>query len=232
MIAFCEREIVLGNALGGFIWTSLIIIVFLLIVCWLAKRIGEHIIEFIYLSNKRVSLSLFQMAFWTIAVGFMVMWYGFMRLRVPHIPDTLIWLMGFSVGTSGVGHFQAHLLQKGQKRKEQLKNNKNEEQNLNPGRAKLGSMLTLNVDGDDFLSLAKVQLLFWTVITLILFITKSYLDGQLWDVPYQLVLLMGVSQAGFLGRNQMAVHEFEKEIKGIEAEKKKEEEKRKKKNKN
>jgi hypothetical protein len=216
MIAACGREIVLGNALGGFLWTFFIIIIFLLIVYWLARLIDENIIEFIYLSNKRVSLSLFQMAVWTIAVGFMVMWYGFMRLRVPHIPDTLIWLMGLSAGTSAAGHIQAKSIQDAIKKKRKLKKLNDEQKES--GRAKLGSMLTLSVEDDEFPSLAKVQLLFWTVVTLVLFITKSYLDGQLWDVPYQLVLLMGVSQASFLGRNQMAVHEYEKELKRIEEE--------------
>jgi len=215
MIAVCEREILLGNALGGFLLTLIIIAGFLVLVYWLADKIEKNIKDFIYLSNKRASLSLSQMALWTIAVGFMVMWFGFMRLRVPHIPDTLIWLMGLSAATSATGHIQAHQIQKVIKKKNQLKKTEGEKQSTNPGRAKLGSMLTLNVEGEEVLSLAKVQLMFWTVITIILFITKSYLDGQLWDVPYQLVLLMGVSQAGFLGRNQMAVHAYEIENKKL-----------------
>jgi hypothetical protein len=48
------------------------------------------------------------------------------------------------------------------------------------------------------LSLAKAQMLFWTVLLLLLFITKSILDGEIWEVPWGLVALMGFSQAGYL----------------------------------
>ena len=41
-------------------------------------------------------------------------------------------------------------------------------------------------------------MLFWTVLMLVLFVTKSALDGALWDVPWQLVTLMGFSQASYV----------------------------------
>jgi hypothetical protein len=48
-------------------------------------------------------------------------------------------------------------------------------------------------------SISRAQLLFWTCLTLGLFITKTVLEGELWDVPGQMVALMGISQASYLG---------------------------------
>jgi hypothetical protein len=48
------------------------------------------------------------------------------------------------------------------------------------------------------LSLAKAQMLFWTLLLLVLFVSKSIVDGALWEIPWPLVGLMGVSQAGYV----------------------------------
>ena len=48
------------------------------------------------------------------------------------------------------------------------------------------------------LSLSKAQMIFWTILLVILFVSKSVLDGAIWEVPWALVALMGFSQAGFL----------------------------------
>jgi hypothetical protein len=48
------------------------------------------------------------------------------------------------------------------------------------------------------LSLSKAQMLFWTVLLLVLFLSKSILEGAIWEVPWPLVALMGFSQAGYL----------------------------------
>jgi hypothetical protein len=47
-------------------------------------------------------------------------------------------------------------------------------------------------------SLARAQMVFWTGLLLVLFIAKSLLDGAIWAVPWQMVALMGISQAGYL----------------------------------
>lgn len=74
--------------------------------------------------------------------------------------------------------------------------------------------------------LSKAQLLFWTVITITIFIIKSAEAGQLWNVPPQLVTLMGISQAGFLTRKQFLVYHERKQTKEKEAEKRKTKEKK------
>jgi hypothetical protein len=52
--------------------------------------------------------------------------------------------------------------------------------------------------GPPQLSLSRAQMLFWTVIAVILFVAKSALEGELWPVPWELVGLMGISQLGYL----------------------------------
>ena len=42
-------------------------------------------------------------------------------------------------------------------------------------------------------------MLFWTVLIITLFVSKSAIDGVLWDVPSGMVALMGFSQAGYIG---------------------------------
>lgn len=56
-----------------------------------------------------------------------------------------------------------------------------------------------------------------------MFTVKSVLEGQLWDVPYQLVALMGISQASFLTRNELAVRDEGQKAEDAEEEAKKEE---------
>ena len=41
-------------------------------------------------------------------------------------------------------------------------------------------------------------MLFWTILLLVLFVSKSILDGKIWEVPWPLVALLGFSQAGYL----------------------------------
>lgn len=48
------------------------------------------------------------------------------------------------------------------------------------------------------LSVSKAQMVFWTGIILVLFVVKSILRGELWEVPWELVTLTGVSQAGYV----------------------------------
>jgi hypothetical protein len=38
----------------------------------------------------------------------------------------------------------------------------------------------------------------WTGVVLVLFVTKSILSGQVWEVPWAMVALMGISQAGYV----------------------------------
>jgi hypothetical protein len=57
---------------------------------------------------------------------------------------------------------------------------------------------TFSAGSNPQLSLAKAQMLFWTILLLVLFVSKSIVDGVLWEIPWPLVGLMGVSQAGYV----------------------------------
>ncbi len=214
--AVSEREVYLSNGIGAFLWTIFIVLFFLLIAYLLTKKDAEKLLGLVTMKNS-MSMSLTQMALWTIATGSAVLYFGIMRLEVPEIPDNLVLLMAFAAGTSTVGHWQTYRwrrLKSEKKRsnsncnlqKKEAKNAKNKKGSpkvLN----KLQTLLMVDVDGNIKPSLAKAQILFWTMLTLILFVVKSMLEGQLWDVPTQLVALMGVSQLSFLGRNELAVRE-------------------------
>jgi hypothetical protein len=49
------------------------------------------------------------------------------------------------------------------------------------------------------LSLAKAQMVLWTIVMVVLFVVKSLLLGALWEVPWQMVALTGFSQGGYIG---------------------------------
>jgi len=185
--------------------------------------------------KKHVSMSLTQMALWTIAVGAVVLGFGLMRLQVPNIPDNLVLLMGFATGTSAAGHWQVNrgrrlkekedklkeikAAQSGQKKKKQNAKNKEDVNEPLTLAEKFKTLIMVDVgDGKYEPSIAKAQMLFWTLTTLSLFVVKSLLEGELWDVPTQLVALMGVSQAGFLSRKEMSVGEQSKNVKELEEE--------------
>jgi hypothetical protein len=46
-------------------------------------------------------------------------------------------------------------------------------------------------------------MVFWTGITLTLFTVKSLLDGVLWEVPWEMVAFMGMSQLGYIAPKWM-----------------------------
>ena len=48
------------------------------------------------------------------------------------------------------------------------------------------------------------------------FYSLSIKEGELWEVPSELVILMGISQATFLGRQQMAIQDVKDQIKDAE----------------
>ncbi len=200
-----EDEIYIGNGTGAFLWTTLIVVLFIVIVKLMAFWGDKKFFDLIKIydsENGKLSLSLTQMLLWTLAIGIMVMIFSLMYLQVPHIPDSLVALMGLSVVTGSIGHYQTTKIDK------QKKNVQPE----NIVETKKGFPKTLydliaidKNDGQVYPSIAKTQNLFWTIITLILFIWKSSVDGQLWEVPGELVVLMGISQTSYLIRNQMEI---------------------------
>lgn len=50
------------------------------------------------------------------------------------------------------------------------------------------------------ISIARTQMLFWTFIIAAIFIYKYAVSGIIWDVPWEIIALMGVSQSGYLSK--------------------------------
>ena len=228
------KEIYLSNGPGTIFWTAIIILIFFALAFWVTRANNKSLLGLIII-KKHVSMSLTQMALWTIAVGAVVLGFGLMRLQVPNIPDNLVLLMGFATGTSAAGHWQVNRGRRLKKKEDELKEikaakagQKKKKQNAKDKEdanepltlaEKFKTLIMVDVgDGKYEPSIAKAQMLFWTLTTLSLFVVKSLLEGELWDVPTQLVALMGVSQAGFLSRKEMSVGEQSKNVKELEEE--------------
>jgi hypothetical protein len=186
------------------------------------------LIQFLAAADGHLSLGQTQIACWTVVVGSVVLGYGLIRLEIPTIPASLLALMGASLVTGGVAYFQDSQNQRaaatvpivpaaavpppaaaaaplvapppavaapvadvpaaddeqvGKKIVPQLSDLVN---NFAVGKAQ------------GQLSLAKAQMIFWTILLLALFLSKSILEGAIWDIPWALVALMGFSQAGYL----------------------------------
>ena len=211
-----EKEVNVGDILAASGWTILIVSVALAVVLLLAWIRKGGPVGFLRGVDGHLSLGQTQMACWTIAVGGVALGYGLIRLEIPTIPGSLLALMGASLVTGGVAFFQD-----GQNLKAAQTvvaggagaggpNNPAPAAPVPAAPAAAAPQLT-NQDwswGDlvrtftgsqsGALSLAKAQMIFWTVLLLFLFVSKSILDGVIWDIPWALVALMGFSQAGYL----------------------------------
>jgi len=214
-----ENEIYLGNGIGGIFYTIILLIVIILITFafeWVRKK---RPLDVIRTYDGKISLSLTQMALWTLAVGGLVFAFGLMHLDVPDIPDSLVALMGLSIATGAVGHYQSHLQKNLNDKLGRLRKEEDEENSGKPNYyfSGLASLINITIKNEEYPSIAKAQYLFWTILTIILFIYKSSVEGKLWSVPEELVVLMGISQGSYLVRNQMEIAKDNKEAadKGI-----------------
>jgi len=205
----------LGARIPGIFWTLAITLGFVGVVAWFSRKTGMGVWGSVCTADGEMSVALAQMALWTLAIGAAVLGFGLVRLEIPDIPDSLILLMGMSVTTSAVGHWQTRKLKQAE-----LLVSDDKPMQRKPG---LGDLFTINVEKPDGsrvreVSLASVQIMFWTVITMIAFIVKSLEDGALWAVPAELVALMGISQSGYVARMQMAIGDTKAEAEEQERE--------------
>lgn len=195
-LAVGTGEVNVANIVGIAAWALVVVVAGVGLVILLAARGGGSPARFLIGAHGHLSLAQAQIACWTIAIGGIVLGYGFVRLQIPEIPTSLLALMGASLTTGGVAFFKD-----------------DERARAAPPASVAASVAATGagpplVAGDlvraftpgqpPVLSLAKAQMLFWTVLLLVLFISKSVLDGAIWAVPWPLVGLMGFSQAGYL----------------------------------
>lgn len=189
-VAVGTREINVGNVVAAICWTLLVVGLALLLVVVLSLRSGGNPLLLLTGVDGHLSLSQTQIACWTVAVGSVVLGYGFIKLEIPDIPPSVLALMGASLATGGIAFYQ-------DAQKQQAA--------VNAGMVAVQRSLAFGDLVRAFpagkapeLSLAKGQMLFWTVLLIVLFVSKSILDGAIWEVPWTLVALMGFSQAGYL----------------------------------
>jgi len=194
-VAIGTHEIYLVNPVPAFIWPFAMVIFLVLIIIGMARHGKRRSIQFICNKEGNLSLARTQVALWTIVIGGMITAYGFMRLDVPEIPLSLVALMGLSLATGGISYTQSV-----KKKNIESVAFKNELPASVAGhQISIADLVIVpNEEGKAVLSLARAQMVFWTVLTLFLFIVKSILDGNLWAVPWELVALMGLSQVGYL----------------------------------
>ncbi len=187
-----QARVNIGNAVGVFFQTGLLLFcMFLLLFAIAAKRYGtwRRVIDLLCESNGKLSLSKVQMTIWTLAIVGIVAVYSQTKMALPDIPWTLLALMGSSYATRALARWNDKELP--------AMPDTNDAPTLPTEQRMKPSIAHLVCDHQGCLSLPRAQMLVWTVLTVSIFVTKSLLDGQMWDVPIELVALMGLSQVGY-----------------------------------
>lgn len=210
-----ENEVYLASPVIAVLWSALVILLVGLLIFYMSWQITAGTKRpllariFAGLANPEGSLSMWraQLFAWTVAIGAVVFGYGLIRLEVPEIPETLVALMGLSLVTGGLGALGKPVL-KGSSPSPATAVAASPEQSALSETALPPNSLPMRLSDliSDFnketqqreVSVAKTQMVFWTVLTLGIFLTKSMADGTLWPVPWQMVALMGMSQAGYV----------------------------------
>jgi hypothetical protein len=197
------QAIYLGNFWPAVGWTLITMIVLLRFIRSMAKKTKPSSLYLLAGPDNYMSLWRTQLAAWTIAVGSMVFLFGIIQLKVPRIPDSLVALMGLSIATGSLSAVADKT--KSQKMAQAAAASAADltQSSAAPTPAEKPRLFHLISSYDPstksvLLSIPKAQMVFWTGIILILFVLKSWLTGELWEVPWELVTLTGVSQAGYI----------------------------------
>ena len=193
----------LGNATAAFIEALAAVVLGVLLIVGIS-RIGKHhkLIElFFSVDDGKLSLSMLQMAIWTLAAALMVIFEDLLRLDTPSVPSSIVVLMGMSLLTTGFSyHLTANPPSGNAPVKQVIALDAAAPAPLAKRPSTLSDLLSIpDANGDMKLSLSRAQMLLWTLVMVVLFIAKSAVNQALWDIPWPLVALMGVSQAGYLG---------------------------------
>jgi hypothetical protein len=186
----------IGNDIPFLIFVIAIVGVCVSVIAIWSKRADKSALGLLLGNDGYLSLSRTQVAAWTIVVGGVVFGFGLLMLKVPNIPESLVALMGLSLATGGIKHYTG---------------SKENPKDIKPRRFSLADLICEGGPESDTpkTSLPKAQMLFWTVLMLYLFIIKSIADGKLWEVPWEMVALMGMSQAAYLSPHLPGVRKKE-----------------------
>ncbi len=189
-VALGDREVYLGNIVAAVGWTLALVVAVLAGIALACRRVGGRTLCAVHGPDGKLSLSRVQVAAWTVATGSMVAVFGWIRLEPPHIPASLVALMGMSLATGGINYVQVRRRHRAAPAVPLAPV---------PGARGFGDALAeLVQNGEGEVAITKAQMVFWTVLTLTLFVAKSLLEGTLWEVPWPMVALMGMGQAGYL----------------------------------
>jgi hypothetical protein len=186
--AVAERSVYIGNLSVAMVWTIVMVLVpVAMIIAFAYRRDGGlwsslgNWKRLLSRPDGRMSLSKTQVAIWTLSIGTMLFCFGITRLEPPDIPVSLVALMGLSLTTRALTY------------------NKEENAHRNPEKPRWRHLIDGSKDTDrPLLAITRAQMLFWTILVVCIFCVKTLLDGELWDVPWQLVALMGMSQASYM----------------------------------
>ncbi|MDJ0840219.1 MAG: hypothetical protein QNK37_27160 [Acidobacteriota bacterium] len=184
--------IYLGNRFAALIWSLIPIVFTLAVVIWFSVRLGKGPLGLLRNDKGLFSLSRTQISIWTFVIGSMVATYGLIQLKIPDIPNTLVVMMGLSLFTSTAQSVKENTA----KSKEAASTDASAPPKEAPKSRGFADMIY--DDKTNSISLPKAQMLFWTVLNIGLFLYKSIVDGELWAIPEEMVVLMGASQSGYL----------------------------------
>jgi len=209
-VAISGDSVYFANASVVYTLSLAVVVIPILVLGWISGRARGSAFALLCGRDGRLSLSRTQVACWTAAIGTGVFAFGIKELAAPNIPESLVILMGLSLGTGGISYVQ--FLRRGAAKKDEGDEEKNpsagdaapapapSQQPVQPPRPRLADLITVpDPASGTTLSIARAQMVFWTVLLLAVFLGKSFIDGALWQVPWEMVALMGISQAGYLG---------------------------------
>jgi hypothetical protein len=198
-----KNEVNVGDVLTASLWTVLFTVAAVSFIIFLASRVRKttgatraSLVQFLSAVDGHLSLGQTQIACWTVVVGSVVLGYGLIRLEIPTIPASLLALMGASLATGGVAYFQDSQNQQAAAAGPSVPSAAafppaappaavpaaNGEQVENKVVPQLSDLVKNFAAGkaQGQPSLAKAQMIFWTILLLVLFVSKSILAGSIW----------------------------------------------------
>jgi hypothetical protein len=138
------------------------------------------------------SVSRFQVWLWTVVIICSYAYLFFRQGAPPNMPDSIWALLGISLGSIGAATAMAA------RRDPDPPPVTTDDATKAVVPAVRQSPLASMLSEDGKPSVARLQMFAWTIATAIFFVFRLYDSGQLWDVPQNLLILMGISHAAYL----------------------------------
>lgn len=179
-----ERRLLDSKTAG---WLAAALALLVAIITRLVRlTVGGRRMNFFQSPDGFYSVSRFQVWLWTITVLFSYGYLFFSRGDVI-FPDSIWALMGISVGSIGAATAIS------------AKNGGTtvpvDSPPVSPPEL---SFLKSMLSEDGKPSIMRLQMFAWTIATVVFFVWHVYNAGTLWDVPTNLLFLMGISHGGYL----------------------------------